>query len=169
MNPPSAPRTPDSPPRIGWDLWPVSIIAFFALAILGCAGFIAFCACHPADLVAPDYYEQEVRYQGQIDRIQHAQQRAQLASVTYDPATKLITISVPPNQAQPNASGTIQLYRPSAANLDQHLKLEPNARGIQTIDARALLPGLWKVRLSWTADQQDYFIDQELVIGPKAS
>ncbi len=146
------------------NLWPASIIAFFALAILGCAGFIIFCSRHPADLVAADYYEQEIRYQTRMERVQHARQRAPLASVTFDPATRQIKISLPPGPSLTNVSGTIQLYRPSAAHLDRQLKLEPDANGLQTINAAPLDPGLWKVRVSWTADNQDYFLDQQIFI-----
>src|SRR5215467_11377784 len=120
-----------------WNPWPISIIAFFTSAIIGCGTFIAFCSRHPADLVAADYYEQEVRYQGQIDRAQHAQQ-ATPASITYDATTKLISVALPPNYSQHKSSGNIQLYRPSATNLDRQLKLTPDQHGVQTIDASSL-------------------------------
>ena len=155
--------------RRNWNPWPVSIIAFFTVAIVGCGGFIAYCSRHPADLVAADYYEQEVRYQGQITRLEHAQQRAQLASVAYDSASRRITISLPPGQPRAGAAGSIQLYRPSAVSLDRQLKLEPDDAGVQTIDAAALQPGLWKVRVSWTVEKQDYFLDQKVIIAPAAS
>jgi hypothetical protein len=54
-------------------------------------------------------------------------------------------------------------------NLDREIKLELDAKGVQAIDASSLLPGLWKVRVSWTADQKDYFTDQKVVIGAKGS
>jgi nitrogen fixation protein FixH len=157
-----------TPPRSP-NLWPVSIIAFFAVAIVGCGSFIAFCSRHPADLVAADYYEQEVRYQGQMERTQRAQAQAQLASVSYDAVTRLIRISLPPSHSLTNASGDIQLYRPSAETLDRRLKLEPDAGGVQTIDAATLAPGLWKVRISWRVEGEDYFVDQKVVVGAKAS
>jgi nitrogen fixation protein FixH len=155
--------------RRSWNPWPISIIAFFTVAIVGCGTFIAFCSRHPADLVAADYYEQEVRYQSHIERLQHAQQPAATAVVTYDAKAKLISIALPPNHSQTKASGTIQLYRPSATNLDRQLKLAPDEQGLQTIDASSLLPGLWKIRVSWTADEKDYFLDQKIVIGAKPS
>jgi hypothetical protein len=55
------------------SLWPISIICFFTVAIIGCVSFVAFCSRHPADLISPNYYEDEVKYQGQIDRLQHTQ------------------------------------------------------------------------------------------------
>ena len=144
--------------------WPVCIIAFFTVAIVGCAVFIVFCSRHPADLVAADYYEQEVKYQGQMDRIQRAQARAEQASVKYDSDEERIVIALPPNHSVANASGEIHLYRPSATDRDQRLRLEPDARGQQTIDARNLLRGLWRVRVSWTVEKQDYFVDQEIKV-----
>src|SRR5215510_6578515 len=145
-----------------WNPWPLSIIAFFTVAIIGCGTFIAFCSRHPADLVADDYYEQEIRYQGQIDRLQHAQQPAAAVAVTYDAGTKRISIALAPNYASRKPCGSIQLYRPSAANLDRQLKLAPDEHGVQTIDASSLLPGLWKVRVSWTADAKEFFLDQKI-------
>jgi len=146
--------------------WPVSIISFFVVALIGCGTFIGFCSRHPADLVSADYYEQEVRYQRQINRIQRA---SQLGSVTYDAAQKRIIIALPRNQSQTVVTGTIQLYRPSAINLDRQIELEPNRDGVQTLDASALLPGLWKVRVSWTFEHQEYFLEQKLTLGGKSS
>jgi hypothetical protein len=32
-----------------------------------------------------------------------------------------------------------------------------------------MVPGLWKVRVSWTVEHQDYFLDQKVVVGSKDS
>src|SRR5690348_6687815 len=99
--------------------WPICISSFFVVALIGCGTFITFCSKHPADLVASDYYEQEVRYQGQLNRIKHSAQGAQLAAITYDPVTQRITISVPPHQSQARPTGNVQLYRPAAIDQDR--------------------------------------------------
>ena len=147
--------------------WPVSIISFFTVAIVGCVSFVAFCSRHPADLVAADYYEQEVRYQAQINR-SHNAGPAQLARITYDEATRRLILTLP-NPSNGQIAGHIQLYRPSAINQDRQFKLEPNGDGVQSIDASSLLPGLWKVRVSWTVANEEYFIDEKVVIGAKSS
>ena|SRR5260221_8976605 len=149
-------------PRV--NLWPISIISFFSVAIAGCITFVTFCGRHPADLISPNYYEDEVKYQGQIDRLQRTQDRAPSASVNYDKATRSITVSMPAEMAASNPSGQIQLYRPSALNQDQMMKLELDAQGRQTIDAAKLLPGLWKIRVSWTVAERQFLIDQKVVV-----
>ncbi len=158
-----------SPASQPWNPWPISIIAFFVIALIGCGTFVAFCSRHPADLVASDYYEQEIRFQGQIDRIHRTQQQASQASVSYEAASRQITITFPPVSPEKKITGQIQLYRPSAANLDKTLRLEPDAKGLQIIDAANLSPGLWKVRVSWTMNDQGYYLDQSVVVGSKAS
>ena len=152
-----------------WNPWPVSIFGFFIIAIIGCCTFIAFCTRHPADLISANYYEEEIRYQGQIERLQHAQQASQLGSVSYDPTTKIITVSLPSDQSERAHSGQVQLYRPSAANRDRQLKLALDSNGLQKIDAASLLPGLWKVRVSWAIEDREYFMDQKVVIPSKTS
>ncbi len=151
--------------RTRWNPWPISIAAFFALAIGACGVFVAFCNWHPADLIAADYYEQEMRYQGEIERRQNAQLHAPDAFVTYDSATRLLTVALPPSHAQSGLSGTIRLYRPSALDRDREIQLAPGPAGQQAVDASSLLPGLWKIRVSWTVDHREYLIDRQVVIG----
>ena len=146
------------------SLWPISIICFFTVAIIGCVSFVVFCSLHPADLISANYYEDEVKYQGQIDRLRHTQERASAASVQYDKQTRSITVSVPVEVTSTSPLGQIQLYRPSALNQERTIKLELTAQGLQTIDAAQLLPGLWKVRVSWTVADRQFFMDQKVVI-----
>lgn len=62
-------------------------------------------------------------------------------------------------------NGGVQLYRPSAAGMDQRFKLTLNSQGMQSLDVSALRSGLWKVRVSWTVDGQEYFLEKNVVLG----
>lgn len=147
-----------------WNPWPVSIIAFFALAISGVITFVIFCNAHPTELVARDYYEQELRYQAQMERQRRANLLTEGASVGYDPDRRVVTVALPKDHRPEGTAGDIHLYRPSAAGLDRRLKIQLNPEGKQEIDAASLAPGLWKVKVLWTAGGQDYFIDQKVTI-----
>jgi hypothetical protein len=152
-----------------WNPWPASIIAFFALAIAGFAAFIVFCQLHPTDLVAADYYEQELRYQAQMEQLQRTRQLQAPDLVRYDPVARAITLQIPLPAAAVRPTGDIHLYRPSSAGLDRRLKLELDGRGRQSIDATSLSPGLWRVKVRWSAGGQDYGVDQKVVIGAAPS
>jgi nitrogen fixation protein FixH len=138
------------------------------VAIIACVGFVIFCSHHPADLVAADYYEQELKYQGQIDGLRQAQSSKEAATVRYDGARNAIMVSLPPEQSQGIASGSIQLYRPSAGDLDRRLNLELDRNGVQLLDASTLAPGLWKVRVSWEAGDKRYFLDEKVIVNSKS-
>lgn len=144
------------------SLWPISIIVFFAVAISGCIAFVTFCVMHPTELVASDYYEREVRYQGQLDKLERAQSAPVAAVVSYDAARKAITIQLPPDQVPKFTTGTVHLYRPSAAQMDRHVELKPSSNGEQVIPAGELASGLWQVRVDWEAGGQGYYLDRKL-------
>ena len=125
---------------------------------------MTFCTLHPSELVAKDYYEQEIRYQSQLDRIERVRASRSLASIQYQPAIKTITISIPGSSGQDRPSGKVELYRPSAASLDLSIKLEVDGNGTQQIDTSNLQPGLWKIKITWSAGGKDYFLDQKVRI-----
>jgi hypothetical protein len=151
------------------NLWPISIIVFCSLFFAGTVGLIVMACSQREDLVSADYYEQELKYQGRIDSAERARHEASQAAVAYDAAHQQITVSLPPGQAQGNVSGTIQLYRPSAADLDRSVKFTPDASGVQHLDTTSMAPGLWKVRVSWTSAERTYYVEQKMVVSAKSS
>jgi nitrogen fixation protein FixH len=145
------------------SLWPISIMAFFAVAITFFVGFVFWAMQLRDDLVTADYYEREVRFQAQLDTLNRSQSFATQTVVTFEPASQEILITLPADKT-PGATGTIQLYRPSDARLDRDLPLALNDAGIQRVDARELRPGLWKVRVQWNMSGEDYFLDQPVIV-----
>lgn len=156
---------PNPTPKTSFNPWPVSIIVFFTLAICGAVSFVIYCSRNQVDLVSADYYEQEIRFQDQIDRANRATSLQAPAKVDYNESTQLITISMPTDHLQQSLKGWVQLYRPSAAKLDQKLPLAVDATGTQIIDGKILIDGLWHVRVTWNLNGADYYFDQKLVIG----
>jgi nitrogen fixation protein FixH len=151
------------------NLWPLGVILTLVAFFAGTVGLVVMACSQRVDLVSPDYYEKELKFQGQIDQAGRAHHAAGPASVAYDAAGKYITVSLPAGQAGREISGRIELYRPSAAGMDRAVKLAPDAKGVQRLNAAELAPGLWKVRVSWTFDRQDYFLDEKVVVGAKPS
>ena len=153
MNAPNKTRSP----------WPIVLTIFFILLISGLVTLIIFSSTQHVDLVRADYYEEEIRYQDQLDRLQRTGTMGESIHVSYDPIQQCIRLQLPLAHAAESA-GSIHLYRPSDARLDQHLPLSLDPHGSQTVDARQLRSGLWKVRLQWTLDGKEYFVDRPLVL-----
>lgn len=149
-------------------LWPLGIVAAFALFILGTAGLIVFSTFHREELVTADYYEQELRHQEQINRLERTQPLRDQVGVAYSPERQQLVISLPPQHAAPHPTGSIHLYRPSAAREDRHFDLDLDPLGRQTLDTRELHAGLWRVRIRWTAEGRDYALDERIVVSPSS-
>jgi hypothetical protein len=150
------------PPR---NLWPLGIFAALAMFIFGTATLIVFASSQKGDLVSPDYYEQEIKYQTRIDSLDRAKELGTRASARCDAAGQRIVISLPVEHVRRKVTGQIQLYRPSAAELDRQFKLELDSNGAQSLDVSDLPKGLWKVRVSWSVEGREYFVDQKIVVG----
>ena len=150
----------EKPPR---SLWPVAIIGFFVLAGVFLAGFVVWAGHQREDLVADNYYDNEVRFQLRLDELNRTQPLGARVRVSYDAVQQNIVVALPAAQARAVA-GRIFLYRPSDARLDRDLPLAVNAAGVQCLDARQLPRGLWKVRVQWAADGQEYFLDRQVVV-----
>ena len=151
------------------NFWPLGIVLTFVLFLGGTAGLIVLACRQNSDLVSANYYEDEVRFQTEIDRLQRARNLKSPARIDYDAARQKIIFTLPAEQARTETRGSIQLYRPSAAGLDRRVALQPDAAGSQSLDAQALLPGLWEVRVVWTANGLDYRVDQKIVVSGNPS
>ena len=151
-------------PSGGGRVWPIAITVFFVLFISFLVSFAVFASRQSVDLVQSDYYEQEIRYQEQFDRIARTQELGSEAAIVYDAAQACITVTLPRSPGA-TPSGAIQLYRPSDAQLDQELRLALDQKGQQRVDTRPLRAGLWKVRVRWAVDGREFYLDQPVVVG----
>lgn len=142
--------------------WPLGIVLTFAIFIAGLATAVAICATHRDHLVSSNYYEQELRYQSQIDSAALAEKSG--AKITFNPAAGKVAVALPVAQLAQNFCGKIELYRPAAPELDRELPLAPDRLGAQTLDVSKLAAGSWVVRARWTAGGQSYFLEQKIKI-----
>lgn len=146
------------------NIWPIGIAAFFAVFIIGMVTFIIWATHQRADLVSPSYYDDELRYQQHIDAIKAAQGSGVAPKILFDAAARRIELRFPQPASLAAATGTVVLFRPSEAALDQNLPLQPDASGVQQIAAADLKPGLWRVKAEWTAAGRAYYAEDTVMI-----
>ena len=148
--------------KASFNPWPAGIIAFFVLLLCGMATVVAIAVTHRESMVNDNYYEQELKFQNQIDSVARAQKagaRLQLNA----PAGRFLVV-VPAPQLAEKLSGSIEFYRPSAAELDREYPLAPGTDGTQSLDVSQLAAGPWQVRVKWSAGGQDYFLEQKITL-----
>lgn len=145
------------------NLWPHAIIAWFVIFAAALAAWITFAVRQNMDLVRSDYYEEEVHYQRQLDRLNRTTAVRGQVAIHYDAVKGEVTVQLPAGHVAPRSTGLVRFYRPSEAALDFEIPLAVDAQGLQSIGRQNLRGGLWKVRVEWTASGQEYFFEQILV------
>jgi hypothetical protein len=147
------------------NFWPLGIFTAFGLFFVGMASVVVIAATHRDHLVNDNYYEQELKFQSQIDNAARTQKSG--ATIAYDDANRSIVLSLPVAQLAQKFSGVINLYRPAEPKLDREFLLEPRADGKQTLNVSQLASGLWLVRAKWNAGGETYFLEQKITIAGK--
>lgn len=161
---PSAPTSTPHPADASGNPWPYALIGSLVLGVLGTATLVTIAVTHRTELVAPDYYDQEMRFQTRLDQLRRTEPFADRIAVRHVEGQG-IALELPAEHAAGKATGTLTLYRPSEAGADRSFPLALNAAGHQLVPTADLTPGLWKVRVHWRVADLDYFADRKLVIS----
>jgi nitrogen fixation protein FixH len=115
------------------------------------------------DLVSKDYYEEEIAYQDQIDKLKRTKALGDVMLV-YKAEVKEILLQMPATYKGKSLSGTITLFRPSDDKLDKQIPLQLGRDQSQLIEAAALESGIWKVRVNFSAGDETYYTEKTIQI-----
>ncbi|MCV9386259.1 FixH family protein [Reichenbachiella ulvae] len=140
--------------------WGHKITIVFILFALFVATLVTICVRQDFFLVAPDYYEEELAYQDQIDKMNNFQQleiKPELNKIDGK-----VILSFPDNVAL--VEGEIHFFRPSHGDFDQKFSIELDSNGQQTFSQDQFLSGLWKAKLSWKDSNKSYFNESTIIL-----
>lgn len=144
--------------------WPYAVVGFLSAFFLYLIGFVIFSSFHSMDLVTENYYEQEVEFQEQIDRIQRSREIRSSVELSHDPERKTLSLTLPQDVSGQKPEGTVRFYRPSDALLDFEVALNLGPTGTQIVDAERLKPGFWRIKVTWEADGEEYYFEDIVVL-----
>ncbi len=138
--------------------------------VLAFIGFIAFIMyfvvsmmandAYDHDLVAEDYYKQELEYQNDIDKEKNA--KSLIENVSYKQTAEGILISFPNNLEPKDIKGKVFLYRPSNKQLDFETTISLSKSHLLIPDSR-LVGGRWNLKIDWTYHGKAYLFKDQIV------
>lgn len=111
------------------------------------------------DLVAPDYYSQEIKYQQVIDAGKNQASLSAPVSVHANETT--VTVDFPVEFANKTLTGNIQFYSPVNAAWDKSVKLDVTGNSI-TIPRNELHATAYTIKMNWEADGKKYYQETSL-------
>ncbi len=124
---------------------------------------ITICSRNKEELVAMDYYAQELKYQDKIDATNN--EFALKESIDHQVNEKQIVLSVPLNWLSKGLNGEIFFYCPANSKKDVGIKMQFDSTGKQFILKTRLLKGTYKMRLSWISEKKNYYKENIITVN----
>ncbi len=135
----------------GWGM--VGLYGSFVVLIMA---LVFISSQQEVDLVAPDYYEKEIRYEETIQKTR----RASSDPVIWTASGRMITLTF----SKPVSSGSIHVYRPSDSRLDFYVPITTGHAATQVISLRDKPAGLWKFMAEWKIDGQSFYAEKRFYV-----
>jgi len=143
--------------------WGTGIALFIVCFLLTNVAIIIFAYGQKVDLVTPNYYEKELKYQEEIDARQKTLQLKENVQVEY--RSPNLHLQLPQKFFGQQLEGTILLYRPDDSSKDLKLKLNSDSTGTQLIPVAQLVKGFWKVQIKWSFEKISYSDEKSIFLN----
>jgi hypothetical protein len=134
--------------------WGNAIFLVMTAFILLMTSFMIRAASNQEELVAENYYEQEVKYQQQIDKLNNT------GSLSDDVLMEIVgtelIITFPAEVKGMTLSGELYLQRPSDSRADARIPVRVDAHGRMTVPVDQRLTGAYNALLEWKAGENEY-------------
>ncbi|KAA3661832.1 MAG: hypothetical protein DWQ10_03770 [Calditrichaeota bacterium] len=144
--------------------WPVYLTLVIAVYMLAMISLAVFTFTQSVELVEGDYYQKEVAYSKQIERIKSSKSLPKQPSFTQQAEPEFLILDFPASFDRTTLNGKVMFYRPSDSSLDWTMPLALDANYQQRFPRAKFADGYWKIKLNWSGGKQEYYHEQSLMI-----
>lgn len=136
------------------------IVLSFVLFASFIGVLVGVCMKEDISLVSDNYYQEELAYQQQIDRIQNT------AELKAKPSIKIVENHLELRFEELSAveRGELKLFCPSNSKMDRKFRLSPSPEHILVFDLGTVQHGIYKAKMSWSMDGKDYYQEETLYL-----
>ena len=139
----------------GWGIF-VSIVLFMTIIVV----IVASMMNREVDLVTDSYYDKEIKYQQQIDKEKRTAELSKKIVVNY--TGNYVNVIFPKDE---KPTGDLYFYRPANLHKDFKVPINPDKNFSQVFDVSKLDRGLWKLQISWSVNNNDYYTEKILMLN----
>jgi hypothetical protein len=138
-----------------------------ALLYIGFVGLIVYLITRSVneqiDLVTPDYYAQELKYQEKIESIERNNNLKQPVSIELTGTG--ISVGLPSGDEGKSITGSILLFRPSDKSKDRTYEITAKPGHSQLIPIADLEHGLYRVKVNYTIEGDNHYTEKQVVVN----
>ncbi len=113
------------------------------------------------DLVTPDYYAQELKFQDKIESTSRNNNLDQPVTIEYGEQGIQIIF---PEEMRDKIEGNILLFRPSDKSKDKNYSIQPGENMQQLIPLSDLEKGMYRVKVEYKSAETTYYTEKQLVV-----
>lgn len=135
----------------GWGI--AAAYTSFALLVL----FMAYKSTqNKVELVTPDYYAQELKYQERINQIENS--RKLQTPLAWEVNGKQVVLSFP-SEAGENATAKVLFYKANNSTKDVTISAAADADGKCVLASEKLEAGVYQMQIEWQANNTAYYTE----------
>lgn len=113
------------------------------------------------DLVTPNYYQEELKFQNKIDRKEAASSLKE--PLRWEVKSGTVEITFPREFANEKIEGEILFFRPSDARMDKTVPISANDL-TQIINTSEFTQGYYEMQISWNAGAKSFYNEASIQI-----
>ncbi len=142
---------------MNWGKWIIVAFILFA-AFIG--SLVTVCIRQDVSLVSKDYYKEELEYESQMVRMKNASQLQNKPEIS----VKHGTLEIAFDRFNEVENGELNLFRPSDPAKDKKFAISKNAAIVQTFSTATLEPGMYRARMKWTMNGEEFYLEKVIYI-----
>jgi Uncharacterized protein conserved in bacteria len=134
------------------------LIAFVLFASL-MATLVYVCVKQDVNLVTKNYYQEELKHQGKMDRIQNANELVHQPTISFQAGSLQVVYP----EFSKIEEGQLKLVRPSDPSLDANFNLT-STEETQNFKLEVWQKGLYRVSMRWKMDGKEFYVEKVMVL-----
>ncbi len=146
--------------KFNWGTGLAIVIVLFLVISIGRVVLIHILVDY--DLVEEEYYDAEIKYQEQINRIKRTEALPEQLQINLTGNT--IEFKFPSLFNPELVNGNILFYKPSDDLLDKKLEIKLNEENKTYVDTKELSTGLWKIKVEWAVNDVTYYNEESMMV-----
>lgn len=137
--------------------WGVKIAIGFTVFCLAIISVTIYLMMQKVDVVTENYYEKELKYQDQIDKVTRT--RALKETLQINNTGKELIIKFPNTPDKNQNKEFVSFYRPSDKTKDVRIPVLADTSRTQIVSIERLTKGYWKIQINWTSGGSEFYYE----------
>lgn len=138
--------------------WGIRIAVGYGAFVVFIMALVIMAFQEDFDLVADNYYEQEIAYQDRIDQMNNANNDGQKVTISRGESGYDLTFSKKVEEVK------VHVFRPSDDTKDILIE-EALVESLITVPLEKLISGKYLVKVEWQVDGKTYFQEDDLFVN----